>query len=501
MTVRSFEAPASWRPVLHAVEAHLREHDVRSWIVGGTVRDVLLGRETRDLDLAVDRDALRHARSLADALGGHFVELDGENAVARVVLGDRYVDVAQLRGTIEQDLLRRDFTIDAVAVAVWTLEAGGWSGDIIDVTGGLADLDARVVRMTSERALDDDPLRMLRAVRIAHEIGFAIDPRTEDAIRARANVINSVSAERVRDELARMLALPHAYTAFRALDDLQLLDVLLPELAAGRGVTQPDDWHVYDVFEHNMHTLEAMDAMLAASARGEDDWLHSALWETFAWCDDRLRTYLDESITEGRSRQSLLKLAALLHDVGKPQTRTVEASGRIRFFGHGDAGAAIAGRIMRRLRFSTREIQFVRALVAEHLRPVQLAPKGHVPTRKALYRFYRDLPHAVPAVLLLSLADGAASAGPRLTRDGWMAQVAYMNSLLVRSQEEEGIVSPPRLLTGHDIMRELGESAGPLIGRLLEALREAQAAGEVTDTEGALAFVRKLARREQAAGP
>ena len=497
----SFEPPASWRDVLHAVEAHMRERDIRAWIVGGTVRDVLLGRETRDLDLAVDRDAMRFARSLADALGGHFVELDGENAVARVVLSDRYVDVAQLRGTIEQDLLRRDFTIDAMAVAIWRAEAGAWGGDVIDVAGGLDDLGARAVRMTSEQALDDDPLRMLRAVRIAHEIGFAFDARTANAIRARTDAVNSVSPERVRDELARMLALPHAYAAYRALDDLRLLDVLLPELATGRGVTQPDDWHVYDVFEHNIHALEAIDVMLAVSPRDEHDWLHGALWETFGWCAERLRAYLDESITEGRSRQALLKLASLLHDVGKPQTRAVEPSGRIRFFGHGDAGAAIAARIMRRLRFSTRETQFVRLLVAEHLRPVQLAPGGHAPTRKALYRFYRDVPHAVPAVLLLSLADGAASAGPRLTREGWTAQVEYMNSLLVRSQEEEGIVSRPPLLTGHDIMRELGESGGPRIGWLLEALREAQATGEVTDTEGALAFVMKLARREQAAGP
>jgi tRNA nucleotidyltransferase/poly(A) polymerase len=496
----SFEPPASWRDVLHEVETHLRERDVRAWIVGGTVRDVLLGRETRDLDLAVDRDALRSARALANALGGHFVELDGENAVARVVLADRYIDVAQLRGTIEQDLLRRDFTIDALAVAMRGLDGGGWSGgDVIDVTGGLDDLAARVVRMTSERALEDDPLRMLRAVRIAHEIGFAIDARTEDAVRARANAINRVSAERIRDELARMLALPHAHAAFRALDGLALLDVLLPELAAGRGMTQPEKWHVYDVFEHNMHALEAMDRMLAASPPEGGDWMHDALWDAFEWCEARLRAYLREPITEGRSRQALLKLATLVHDVGKPQKRTVEASGRIRFLGHGDAGAAIAARVMRRLRFSTRETQFVRLLVAEHLRPVQLAQKGHVPTRKALYRFYRDLPHAVPAVLLLSLADGAASAGPRLTREGWAAQVAYMNSLLVRSQEQEGIVSAPRLLTGHDIMRELGESGGPRIGRLLEALREAQAAGEVIDTEGALAFVRKLARREQAA--
>ncbi|MEX0751089.1 MAG: HD domain-containing protein [Dehalococcoidia bacterium] len=490
----AFQSPASWRDVLSVVEAHARESGAQVWTVGGTVRDVLRGRDTRDLDLAVDQNALRWARRLADLLNGSFVALDDENAVARIVLEGRHIDVAQLRGTIEDDLRRRDFTIDALAVLLG-------ARNVIDVTGGLDDLKNRRLRMTSEQSLDDDPLRMLRAVRIAHELRFAIESRTGDAIRARTPAINAISPERIRDELARMLALPNAYDAFRALDDMRLLDEAIPELAAGRRVTQPEEFHVYDVFEHNIRALEAMDLMLReVPHEGGRPWLRDELWAAFEWCAPRLRAYLGEELTEGHTRAALLRFAVLLHDVGKPATRSVDAGGRIRFFGHARAGAALAARIMHRLRFSTRETQFVRLLVAEHLRPVQLAQKGAAPTRKALYRFYRDLPHAIPAVLLLSLADGAASAGPRLTPEGWAAQVRYMNSLLVRSQEEEGIVSPPRLLTGRDIMRELGESEGPHIGRLLEALTEAQAAGEVTDTRGALAFVRELARKERRRG-
>jgi putative nucleotidyltransferase with HDIG domain len=247
--------------------------------------------------------------------------------------------------------------------------------------------------------------------------------------------------------------------------------------------------------------VEAVDLMLAAHRpEGERAWMWGSLWDAFAWCAPSMHAYLDASMVAGRSRRALLKLATLLHDVAKPQTRTVDETGRIRFLGHAEEGAAVAGRALRRLRFSTREGQFVALLVREHLRPVQLAQKGEMPTRRALYRFYRDLGDATPAVLLLSLADAAASLGPRLTEREWSAQVAYMNSLLVRSQDEEGIVSRPRLLTGHDIMRELDCAGGPFIGRLLEALGEAQAAGEVTDTEAALAYVRELARREQRQG-
>lgn len=488
----AFEPPAAWRDVLRAAEQRAAAAGARVWVVGGTVRDALLGRETRDLDLAVDAPALEWARGLAESLAGHVVELDGERSVARIILDGRYVDVAQLRGTIEEDLARRDLTVDALAAST-----GG--GAVVDVTGGLADLAERRVRMTSARALDDDPLRMLRAVRITCELGFTLDAGTAGAIQRRAESVARVSAERVRDELAQMFGLGSAYAAVRMLDELQLLDRVLPELSAGRGVEQPDEWHVYDVFEHNLRTVEALDDLLAEDREGPRDrgWIRGEVRASFAWRWAELRAYFSEEITEGRTRGALTKLAALLHDVGKPATRSADATGRIRFFGHADEGGAIAARIMRRLRFSTQEARFVRLLVAEHLRPVQLAPRGQVPTRRALYRFYRALGVAMPAVLFVSLADAAASQGARLTRDGWAVQVRYMNGLLVRSQEEEGIVSAPRLLTGRDIMRDLGIEEGPQIGRLLEALREAQAAGGITDTDGALGFVREMARRER----
>jgi len=488
----TFHPPSSLQELIGVVEREARESRREAYVVGGTVRDVLLARETRDLDVAVDREALAFARTLADALDGSFVELDEAHAIARVVLRDgRYVDVAEMRGGLEADLRRRDFTLDAMAVRAGRAE-------VIDLVGGLRDLDGRIVRMTSAAAFDDDPLRLLRAVRIVSELGFTIEQETARAIRQRASKVNEAARERRRDELARMFELEDAYGAMRSLDALGLLDQTLPELAEGRGVSQPPEFHVYDVFEHNMRTLEAMDVMLAPSQPSyERAWLREELWDVFG--DDARRqydAYLDAQPVEGRSRRGLLKLSALLHDAGKPRTRTVDASGRIRFFGHADEGARIAASIMRRLRYAGREERFVTLLVQEHLRPVQLAQKGEAPTRRALYRFYRDLGEAAPAVLLLALADGAASAGWRLTRTGWRRQVAYMAGLLVRSQEEEGIVRPPRLLTGRDIMRELGVPEGPHIGRWLEALREAQAAGEVTDSESALAHVRTLAAQE-----
>lgn len=462
-------------------------HETKGFVVGGTVRDVLMGRISRDLDIAIGGDALAFARSLAREYGGHFVALDEERATARVVLAEGplfYIDVTRLHGSIEQDLKRRDYTVDALAVPLGSTE-------VIDVTGGLDDLRARTVRMTSAAVLTADPVRPLRGARIAAELGFAIETDTAREIRRLARDVSEASPERCRDELARIFALERAAVGVRLLDGLGLLDALLPELAAGRGCTQPAEFHVFDVFEHNVRTLEAMDAMLAPHRpEGGSEWMRDALWGALARWEPELRQFLAEELTPGVARGALLKIAALLHDVGKPETRSVESDGRIRFLDHGDVGARRAASIMRRLRFATREIALVKLLVAEHLRPVQLAPLGALPTRRALYRFHRVAGDALPLVLLLALADGAAARGDQVSRDGWSRQAAYMNGLLVRLSEEEGIVRAPRLLTGHDIMEQFGIGEGPQVGRLLEELREAQATGDVTDRDSALTFVR-----------
>ncbi len=439
-----------------------------------------------DLDVVVDRDAFIFARSIAQQVGGDFYALDDEHVIGRIMLRDngavRHIDVAQSQGTIEHDLARRDFTIDALAVRLD-------DDTVIDVCDGLVDLDARVVRMTSERVFADDPLRLLRGPRIASELGFTLDPATAEAIRGRALDVRSSAGERQRDELARTFALEHAHDAVRLLERVGLLEALLPEFTLGRGVEQPKE-HAYDVFEHGMHALAAMDVLLAESEPPERAWMWDALWRTFAWYP--LRAFLRETFTEGRSRASLIRIAALLHDVAKPQTKTVAPDGRTHFFGHADTGAEIVAAILGRLRFSTREVRFVSLLVAEHLRPGQLAAVGEVPTRRALYRFFRELGEAAPAVLLVALADAASARGSRMTTEGWGQIVGYMNSLLVRSHEEEGIVDAPRFLTGRDIMSTFGVVEGPRVGEILEALREAQGAGEVHDRDGAVALVERL---------
>ncbi|MCH8993565.1 MAG: HD domain-containing protein [Chloroflexi bacterium] len=460
------------------------------YLVGGSLRDALRGRPLRDLDLAVAGDAPALARGLAGRLRGHFVLLDKQRDIARVVLDEgavRTIDIAPLRGEIEADLGERDFTVDALAVPI----EGFGEAAIIDPHGGLRDLDRRAVRLVSERALVDDPLRLLRAVRLATQLDFKVTPETADAIRRHAGRISEAAPERQRDEIARCLATPRAGQSLRLMDDLGLLERLFPEVTAGRGVEQPKE-HYWDVFDHAIEAVAALDFMLAEHEPGESReaqfWL--ALWQALAVQPD-LREQLAEEVSEGRSRATLLKLAALLHDVAKPETRAPDATGRIRFFGHAERGAETARLVLRRFRFSRREIDLVATMVEEHLRPTQLG-QGGPPSRRALYRFYRDTGDAAESVLLLSLADHLAARGPRLHIEDWQHHASYIAHVLGRRNEEEAIARPVRIVTGNEVMVALGIDPGPEVGRLLAALEEAQASGEIADREEALAFARKL---------
>ncbi len=485
------------------------------YLVGGSLRDALLGRPLTDLDLAlraetsassveppqdeaVPGDAPTFARALASRLAGHFVLLDAQRGIARVVLDEgavRIIDIVPLREDIDTDLGLRDFTIDALAAPIDALAAGRPVA-LLDPHGGRRDLEQGIIRLVSERALIDDPLRLLRAVRLAAQLDFRLASETADAIRRHAGRIGQAAAERQRDELARCFATPRASRSLRLMDDLGLLDQLFPEVTAGRGVEQPKE-HYWDVFDHAIEAVAALDFMLAddePEGRREARFWHT-LWEALAVQSD-LREHLAEEVSEGRSRATLLKLAALLHDVAKPETRAPDVTGRIRFFGHAEQGAETARRVLRRFRFSRREVELVATMVEEHLRPGQLGQQGP-PSRRALFRFFRDTGEAAESVLLLSLADHLAARGPRLRIDGWQRHVAYIAHVLARRHEEEAIVRPPRLLTGDDLMAALAIGPGPEVGRLLAALEEAQASGEIAGREEALAFVRRRHRAAQ----
>jgi len=502
-------APQSVLSLLTRVGRLLAERGIESYLVGGWVRDQLLKRATADIDIAVDADALKIAAEVATVLGGKYVPLDEVNGVGRVVFaagaapaeGRWEIDFSTLRGNIDDDLAWRDFTINAMAIRLEEAVASGGGADdgaairlsrLIDPFGGRDDLYQGVIRVVSKTAFESDAARLLRAVRLAAELGFSIERGTERLIGQHARLIAGVPGERVREELLRILEAPPAGRMMAYLDELGLLTAIIPELAQAKGVEQPTV-HFWDVFDHSLQTVAAAGFLLRREsvAYAGEEVLAAVPWSA------GLEQHFSEAISRGSSRASLLKLAALLHDIAKPQTKTVDADGRARFLGHAREGAVMAAEVLERLRFSSREIALVATLVKHHLRPGQMS-NYELPSPRAIYRYFRDTGEAGIDVLFLSLADHLATRGPLLDRAQWQQHTRLVDYVLARHSEETS-PAPARLIDGHDLINIYGLSPGPRIGELLEAVREAQAAGEIACRAEALAYIGRLLGHRRAA--
>jgi len=483
--------------LLTKVSNFLTEQSIQSYLCGGFVRDVLLGSDSAAIDIAVAADALEIAPKLANALGGRYVLLDEVNRVGRVVLIDSEargrweLDFSTFSGSIEQDLARRDFTVDAIAVDLGESGTDYTSVQLIDPFGGWNDLRQGVIRAVSEAAFKSDAVRLLRAVRLAAELNFSIDNGTESLIRGYHHLIASVAGERVREELLRLLAVSHAGQFLPYLDGLGLLTAVVPELTQTKGVEQPKE-HFWNVFDHSIETVAAVDFVLRQGAweYGSEEVLAAVPWSVV------LAEHFDLEVSSGSTRGLLLRLAALLHDVAKPQTKAIDDSGRVRFLGHAKAGAAITANIMERLRFSGKEIKLVETMVRHHLRPGQMS-NNKLPSHRAMYRYFRDTGGAGIDVLFLSLADHLATRGRHLNLAEWQKHGKMVEYVLAQYFERESLVIPLKLVDGHDLINIFGMSPGPRIGEILEAVREAQAAGELTSREEAISYIRERLATEE----
>ncbi len=467
--------------LLNIISRRLLQEGISAYLVGGFVRDTLLERDSHDIDIAVAADALTTASKMAAALGGKYVPLDEENGGGRVVLTGTpwQVDFTTFQGDITQDLARRDFTIDAIALELDRVFNPAY---IIDPFHGRDDLRQGILRAVDAGVFEADAVRLLRAVRLATEFDFTIDDATEALIHRHCGLIATVPGERIREELLRLLAQPNAGPRLAYLDELELLTALIPELSPARGVDQPRQ-HFWDVFDHSLQTVTAAEYLLR---EGAWEYAPRDMLEDVPW-SKKLQGHFTEEISHGSTRGSLLKLAALLHDIAKPQTKTI-SDGRARFLGHPLEGAATAAAVMTRLRFTNREIQLVALLVKYHLRPTQMSQEG-TPTRRAIYRYFRDTGAAGIDILFLSLADHLAARGPTLDIAEWREHARITRDVLQQHFEDTNSVRPSKILDGHDIMRIFRLEPGRRVGELLEALREAQATDEVTDEPEAVLYL------------
>lgn len=447
------------------------------YLVGGAVRDVLRGeRVIKDWDILLPREAIAVARRFAEVIGGTFVPLHDEQPTARVVQAGRQYDLIQYRAeTLEDDLRRRDFTINALAVDLRQLLVG-INRDVLDPCGGVADIEAGILRPCAPDAFAADPLRAIRLYRFVATLGYTPTPEADAMAADAAGSVQAIAPERITEELARLFAAAGAAPAIEGLTRSGLWEAIVPETAAGHGMAQGRNHHL-DVFDHDTAAAVAAVGFLATL----DEWA--------APDADALRGWLNASVAGERARRWIVPLAALLHDAAKPSVRIVGDDSAPKFPWHEQAGGRLAGRVAERLRLSRTEERLLVAAIRQHGRPHTLPRFG----REHAIRLLAVLGDAAPACMLVAMGDRATARGPNRPPDVVTRDIAFLQGL---TRDYFGIyaslLATPPLVNGDAVMRALALPPGKEIGRLLLLLRGRQLAGKVTNPEDALRVAAEL---------
>jgi putative nucleotidyltransferase with HDIG domain len=447
------------------------------WVVGGAVRDAALGREVADLDLAIAGDPEAAAGAIARAGDGHAFELSEEFATWRAAAADGswQVDVAVLRGgSVEADLASRDFTIGAVAVPLAT-------GGPLDPHGGLTDLERRLLRAVGPGSFADDPLRLLRAARLAAELGLEVEDGTLEAARGLASRAAEPAGERQLAELRLLVEGPDPLRGLALMEELGITAAVLPELDSLRGVEQNPNHHL-DVYGHTLAVLERTLELEGDPGRFAGD------------RGPEVAELLAEPLADGFSRGGALRLGALLHDVGKPATRT-ERDGFVGFMGHDREGARIIAGTCERLRTSRRLSRHLQGLALHHLRLGFMVRERPLPPRR-VYEYLQSTQPVEVDVTLLTVADrlAARGIGPVASDEMIEAHLALAREMVAAGLDWRRDGPPAPLLRGDELAAELGIEPGPRLGELLAELEAASYAGEVGNREEALEHARRIAR-------
>jgi tRNA nucleotidyltransferase/poly(A) polymerase len=476
--------------------------DVPIYLVGGAVRDMFLDRQSYDLDFVTGGDAMKIARRLADDIDAAYFPLDFERKIARLVLNPDEsrstknrpirIDISAFQGAdLQADLLARDFTINAMALEVFSKQT------LVDPLGGAADLAARRLRACTSHAFIDDPIRILRAVRLSVDIELKILPDTLRWMREAASRLPEVSPERIRDELFRILSVQHPGTSLRLLDNMNVLGSFLPEVLDLKNLQQSHP-HIFDVWDHTLSLVDRLEDLLDVlrvefnPEKAENLTIGLAVMQLGRF-RQQISDHLDNSLNPDRPHRGLLFLAGIYHDVGKYASRTIDEDGKTRFLGHEHNGGRMVAERGEALKLSNLEVNRLVTIVNHHMRPSLLSHPEAPPSRKAVYHFFRDTGVAGVDICILSVADVLATYGPTLPLERWARHLDTIRSLLQAWwEDQEDRIFPPEVINGFELMNALEISPGPMVGYLLEAIREAQINHEVKDKDDAIAFAQKL---------
>lgn len=466
--------------MLREVLPFLKTDDKKEvWLTGGSVRDLVMGKKKiYDLDLAVNFDPVEPAQMFAKKKNLGFVILDDERKVTRIVKkrgSDLLtIDITRFRAcNIDEDLKKRDVTINAIAARLDFQQA---DLELYDPLNGIEHINNKILYPCSEDVMTDDPLRIMRAFRFAASLDFELSGDLSNQITQHAKLLKNVSGERIRDELFKILKTPASAAWINKLNQTSVLKTIMPELSNCKGTTQ-NEWHHLDVYDHSLLTLENLEKLILNPLEAE--------W----W--SRLTKYLDEKITEERTYLQLLKLACLLHDIGKPECRKKDADkDKIIFHGHEMLGVNLSENVCERLRLSTGETRFLKSVVKNHMRPGVMVQQGL--NDKLLFRFFTETGRDGVGIALLSLSDRLAALG-----DCCKKNLKSFTEGIIKIIESfyTQLDKPPviPLINGQDLIKELDLKPGPIFKQILQTVNEARHVGEIKNKQEALELAKIIA--------
>jgi poly(A) polymerase len=466
-------------PYFQTIKTLSLRRKVSIYLIGGFLRDQLLGRSGCDFDFAVSKDAIVLARAFARSIKGAFVLLDEEQPCGRVVKKEQgqilVFDFSDFRApTLEKDLQLRDFTINTFCVNLQEIDdTAQWNRILNQQKKAFKDLKSKTIRMVAARAFKDDPLRLMRAFSLFAQLGFAIDSKTMAQIKKDVPLINQVSMERIREEWFKILSSTRTYETLCLMQKSGLLTKIIPQLSVMQRVPQ-GGYHHLDVWKHSLEVVHQLEQLIPEIK------------------DELIQNYLQEEISGGHKRYALLKFACLLHDIGKPETKKKEKD-RMTFHGHEHVGAGITRLIAKQLKLSVKERYFLEDMVTWHLRPGYLS-NFKKPSERMIFRFLRDTKEEALGVLLLALADQAATRGPLTTKPKADHHRKICWQTIERFMEGKNRKPIVRLLTGHDLIKKLKLKPSPLFAQILDSIQEAQALNKISTKQEALALAAKIAK-------
>lgn len=442
--------------------------DNEIYLVGGTVRDFYLGNESVDRDIIVmDEDARVFALKLAEFFNATFVPLDEENKIYRLVMSDKinYIDITNpIENSLEKDLMRRDLTINAIAVNVRT-------GEIVDISGGVTDIKNGCINYVNELNFVDDPLRLLRVYRFQAMYGFELAPETISAVCKYSDLIHKPAAERINYELMKLFNGEFAHLALENMNKTWILEEIFPIVKELKQVP-PNSHHHLDLFHHSIETVKQVQNLYNTSS-------------------DEVKEHLNKIEFGGFSRLAHLKLAAFLHDIGKFSTWTIE-EGKHRFIKHDDVGAKMSLKILKDLHFSNKQTDYISSMIKYHIYPSHVMTSPQI-TEKIMMRYVRKMDKNSIDAVILAQADRLSARGPEITDEIVERNISSLNMLLRFYLEARETLKPlPKLLTGDEVMTLLNIKPSRKLGEIMNALHEAQMSGDVTSKEHAVDFVKKL---------